>query len=126
MPASAAPMFLGGIWSESDHPIEIWTPGGGVRPRRRPVQGGVLRRRARRHQRFRVRPASGRVHRRPRELMARVREPSGRRGHPQRLAGLPDHMPYGGVKDSGLGREGIHYAIEEMTESRLLVVAQPQ
>jgi len=32
-----------------------------------------------------------------------------------------DHMPYGGVKDSGLGREGLKYAMEEMTESRLLV-----
>lgn len=32
-----------------------------------------------------------------------------------------DSMPYGGVKDSGLGREGIKYAIEEMTEPRLLV-----
>ena len=27
-----------------------------------------------------------------------------------------DHMPYGGVKGSGLGREGLRYAIEEMTE----------
>lgn len=36
-----------------------------------------------------------------------------------------DNMPYGGVKDSGLGREGIRYAIEDMTESRLLVVRQP-
>jgi glyceraldehyde-3-phosphate dehydrogenase (NADP+) len=33
-----------------------------------------------------------------------------------------DHMPYGGVKDSGLGREGPRYAIEEMTELKLLVV----
>ncbi|HXF92046.1 MAG TPA: aldehyde dehydrogenase family protein [Nitrospiraceae bacterium] len=33
-----------------------------------------------------------------------------------------DHMPYGGVKDSGLGREGVRYAIEEMTEPRLLVL----
>ncbi len=33
-----------------------------------------------------------------------------------------DHMPYGGVKDSGLGREGPRYAIEGMTELRLLVV----
>ncbi len=32
-----------------------------------------------------------------------------------------DHMPYGGVKNSGLGREGIKYAIMEMTESRILV-----
>jgi glyceraldehyde-3-phosphate dehydrogenase (NADP+) len=31
-----------------------------------------------------------------------------------------DHMPYGGVKDSGFGREGIRYAIEEMTEMKLL------
>ena len=33
-----------------------------------------------------------------------------------------DHMPYGGVKDSGIGREGPRYAIEEMTEPRLLVI----
>lgn len=32
-----------------------------------------------------------------------------------------DTMPYGGVKDSGLGREGIKYAIEDMLETRLLV-----
>ena len=35
-----------------------------------------------------------------------------------------DNMPYGGVKDSGLGREGIRYAIEDMTEVRLLVVRE--
>jgi acyl-CoA reductase-like NAD-dependent aldehyde dehydrogenase len=33
-----------------------------------------------------------------------------------------DHMPYGGSKDSGLGREGLKYAIEEMTELRLMVL----
>ncbi|MCB1097189.1 MAG: aldehyde dehydrogenase family protein [Verrucomicrobiae bacterium] len=37
-----------------------------------------------------------------------------------------DHMPYGGVKDSGLGREGIRYAIEDMTELRLLVIRAPE
>ncbi len=36
-----------------------------------------------------------------------------------------DHMPYGGVKDSGLGREGLRYAIEDMTEIRLLVIRTP-
>jgi len=33
-----------------------------------------------------------------------------------------DAMPYGGVKDSGLGREGVRYAIEDMTERRLLLL----
>jgi acyl-CoA reductase-like NAD-dependent aldehyde dehydrogenase len=32
-----------------------------------------------------------------------------------------DHMPYGGVKDSGSGREGVKYAMQEMMEPRLLV-----
>jgi acyl-CoA reductase-like NAD-dependent aldehyde dehydrogenase len=31
-----------------------------------------------------------------------------------------DHMPYGGVKESGVGREGVKYAIEEMTEMKLV------
>ncbi|TPV96583.1 MAG: aldehyde dehydrogenase family protein [Myxococcales bacterium FL481] len=36
-----------------------------------------------------------------------------------------DNMPYGGVKDSGLGREGIRFAIEDMTEPRLMVLRTP-
>ncbi|MGZ6272008.1 MAG: aldehyde dehydrogenase family protein, partial [Candidatus Limnocylindrales bacterium] len=37
-----------------------------------------------------------------------------------------DHMPYGGVKDSGQGREGLRWAIEDMTELRIMVLAWPQ
>jgi glyceraldehyde-3-phosphate dehydrogenase (NADP+) len=37
-----------------------------------------------------------------------------------------DNMPYGGVKMSGFGREGIKYAIEEMTELKVLVLKNPQ
>ena len=37
-----------------------------------------------------------------------------------------DHMPYGGVKESGLGREGVKFAIEDMTEVRMMVVRTPQ
>lgn len=36
-----------------------------------------------------------------------------------------DHMPYGGVKESGFGREGLRYAIEDMTEIRLMVLRTP-
>jgi acyl-CoA reductase-like NAD-dependent aldehyde dehydrogenase len=36
-----------------------------------------------------------------------------------------DNMPYGGVKDSGVGREGIRFAIEDMTEIRLMVLRTP-
>ena len=36
-----------------------------------------------------------------------------------------DNMPYGGVKSSGIGREGVRYAMQDMTETRLLVVRDP-
>jgi acyl-CoA reductase-like NAD-dependent aldehyde dehydrogenase len=36
-----------------------------------------------------------------------------------------DSMPYGGVKESGLGREGVKYAMEDMTEIRLMVLNRP-
>jgi acyl-CoA reductase-like NAD-dependent aldehyde dehydrogenase len=36
-----------------------------------------------------------------------------------------DHMPYGGVKHSGLGREGVRWAVEHLTEVRLMVVRNP-
>lgn len=35
-----------------------------------------------------------------------------------------DHLPYGGVKESGMGREGLKYAIEEMSEMKLVVINQ--
>jgi glyceraldehyde-3-phosphate dehydrogenase (NADP+) len=37
-----------------------------------------------------------------------------------------DTMPYGGTKDSGLGREGVRYAIEHFTETRLLAIHPPK
>jgi glyceraldehyde-3-phosphate dehydrogenase (NADP+) len=33
-----------------------------------------------------------------------------------------DNMPYGGVKDSGFGREGVRFAIEEMTEPKMMAM----
>lgn len=36
-----------------------------------------------------------------------------------------DHMPYGGVKDSGFGREGLRYAMDDMSEPRMLVIRHP-
>lgn len=36
-----------------------------------------------------------------------------------------DHWPYGGVKNSGIGREGPRYAVEEMTETKMIVLRLP-
>ncbi len=36
-----------------------------------------------------------------------------------------DHMPYGGVKDSGFGREGLRWSMEDMTEPRLMAIRHP-
>jgi acyl-CoA reductase-like NAD-dependent aldehyde dehydrogenase len=36
-----------------------------------------------------------------------------------------DAMPYGGTKDSGMGREGVRFAMEEMTERKTLVLPAP-
>jgi acyl-CoA reductase-like NAD-dependent aldehyde dehydrogenase len=41
------------------------------------------------------------------------------------LADASDAMPYGGAQGSGLGREGVRFAIEEMTEIRMLVIRTP-
>ncbi len=35
-----------------------------------------------------------------------------------------DNMPYGGIKRSGLGREGLRYAIDDMSELRLMVMRE--
>ena len=35
-----------------------------------------------------------------------------------------ENMPYGGIKDSGFGREGLRYAMEEMTEMKTLIIRQ--
>jgi len=37
-----------------------------------------------------------------------------------------DHMPYGGVKESGIGREGLKFAVEEMTDIRMVVINLPE
>ncbi|MEA2510197.1 MAG: hypothetical protein QOG21_2279, partial [Actinomycetota bacterium] len=34
-----------------------------------------------------------------------------------------DQMPYGGMKDSGVGREGLRYAMDEMTQPKILVLS---
>ena len=77
-------------------------------------------------QRRTLRPAGRRVHERPRSRAARVRAARRRRRAGQRGADVArGHMPYGGMKESGLGREGVRYAIEEMTERRTLVLPPP-
>jgi len=36
-----------------------------------------------------------------------------------------DNYPYGGMKDSGLGREGVRFAVEEFSEPKVLILAPP-
>jgi acyl-CoA reductase-like NAD-dependent aldehyde dehydrogenase len=36
-----------------------------------------------------------------------------------------DNFPYGGMKDSGLGREGVRFAVEEFTEPKVLILGAP-
>ena len=65
-------------------------------------------------------PAGGIVYPRRETDVPGLRRTRSRRADRRRCARFRiDHMPYGGVKDSGLGREGLRYAIEEMTEPKL-------
>ena len=77
----------------------------------------------RRGERLAVRNPDRSLHLRHAADPARVRAARGGRGGGERRARLPGRpRPYGGVKASGLGREGVRYAMEEMTELRLLVL----
>ena len=87
--------------------------------------GRHLRRRAVRDQRQPLRPPVRRVHRRP--STTRSAPTTSSRWAAIIVNDVPtwrtDSMPYGGVKDSGLGREGLRWSIEDMTEPRLLAFA---
>ena len=71
-----------------------------------------------------VRPAGRHLHPRPLQGARRVGPARGRRRRRSTTCRRyrVDNMPYGGVKDSGLGREGVRFAIEDMTEIRNLVI----
>ena len=53
--------------------------------------------------------------------------PETHRGYNREIAAVSCRcvMAYGGVKDSGLGREGLRFAMQEMTEIRLMVIRTP-
>ena len=70
------------------------------------------------------RPAGGRLHPRPAQGVAAVRrlDVGGDAMNDTSIFRV-DHMPYGGNRMSGIGREGVRFAIEEMTNIRMVVIS---
>jgi hypothetical protein len=94
-----------------------------VRAGRRRVARRIDRRGDRSRQRHALWPQRRGVHAEYR-LGAQVCSPSGKRQHPHQLGHrvAADLMPYGGLKDSGLGKEGPKYAVQEMTETKTVII----